>query len=205
MGEKIRQYPSSKLWMSEYCVLTGSEGKGGTGRDLSMNTALDIARIIHLDLTLTGVSAWQWSTAVSGVDFKDGLIYTDWKKAGDPESIYPARLLWALGNYSRFVRPGMRRVEMVVPGQEIDGLMGSAYKDDAKQQVVAVYINISKVQQSRQLVFKLGQRAWTFRSMTPYVTSDAPGCELKQIASATAGAQVDIPSRSVVTVVAQFT
>src|ERR1035441_8096513 len=34
-----------------------------------------------------GVTAWQWWTAVSGVDYKDGLIFTDWKKPGDPESI----------------------------------------------------------------------------------------------------------------------
>ena len=33
-----------------------------------------LARIIHLDLTLCGVSAWQWWTAVSPVDYKDGLI-----------------------------------------------------------------------------------------------------------------------------------
>ena len=48
-----------------------------------------------------GVTAWQWWTAVSGVDYKDGLIFTDWKKPGDPESIITAKLLWALGNYSR--------------------------------------------------------------------------------------------------------
>jgi hypothetical protein len=205
LGAKIRQYPGSKLWMSEYCVLTGSEGKGGDGRDLTMNTALDIARIIHLDLTLTGVSAWQWWTAVSGVDFKDGLIYTDWKKAGDPETIYPARLLWVLGNYSRFVRPGMRRVEMAVSNQAIDGLMGSAYKDEAKRQVVAVYVNMGTMRQSRQLDFKLGQRDWTSGSMTPYITSDTVGHELKQMPFIAPATQVDIPPRSVVSVVAQFT
>ncbi|HEX4808460.1 MAG TPA: glycoside hydrolase, partial [Bryobacteraceae bacterium] len=206
LGEKIRQYPGCKLWMSEYCVLTGSEGRGGRGRDLSMNTALDIARIIHLDLTLVGVSAWQWWTAVSGVSFKDGLIYTDWKKAGDPESIYPARLLWVLGNYSRFVRPGMRRVEMVIQNQAIDAIMGSAYKNDEKRQVVAVYVNMSTTPQSRQLDFKLGRRAWTVRSITPYITSDTPGYELKREAPFSPAVQVvNIPARSVVTLVAQFT
>jgi hypothetical protein len=204
LGEKIKQYPGCKLWMSEYCVLTGSEGKGGGGRDLTMNTALDIARIIHLDLTLAGVSAWQWWTAVSGVNFKDGLIYTDWKKAGDPESIYPARLLWVLGNYSRFIRPGMRRVEMSVQNQNIHAVMGSAFKNDAKRQVVTVYVNMSATQQSRQLGFNLGQRHWTVQSITPYVTSDTPGYELKQIADVTPGAQIEIPARSVVTLVAQF-
>ncbi len=83
LGQKMKQYPSWKLWETEYCVLVGSEGKGGNHRDLTMNTALDVARIIHLDLTLSGVSAWQWWTAVSPMDYKDRLIYTDWRKPGD--------------------------------------------------------------------------------------------------------------------------
>ncbi|MGH9584993.1 MAG: glycoside hydrolase, partial [Bryobacteraceae bacterium] len=65
LAEKFRQYPGCKLWMSESCILTGSDGKGGRSRDLTMHTALEVARIIHLDLTLVGVSAWQWWTAVS--------------------------------------------------------------------------------------------------------------------------------------------
>ena len=204
VGEKIKQYPGCKLWMSEYCILTGNEGKGGNGRDLTMNTALDVARIIHLDLTLAGVSAWQWWTAVSGVDFKDGLIYTDWKKTGDQETIYPAQLLWALGNYSRFVRPGMRRVEMAVDGQNINGLMGSAYKDDAKRQIVAVYVNMSTTAQSRQIDISLGQRRWTLQSITPYITSDIPGFELKQMPTRDRMEAVEVPPRSVVTLATQF-
>lgn len=204
LAEKMRQYPGCKLWMSEYCILTGSEGRGGAGRDLTMNTALDVARIIHLDLTVTGVSAWQWWTAVSGVNFKDGLIYTDWKKAGDPESIYPARLLWALGNYSRFVRPGMRRVEMRVQNQAIESIMGSAYKDITKRQVITVYVNMSRTQQSRRIVFQPDRHQWRLQSVTPYVTSDTPGYELKKLNAVSPGTQMDIPARSVVTLVAQF-
>jgi O-glycosyl hydrolase len=204
LGDKIRQYPGWKLWMSEYCVLTGSEGKGGNGRDLTMNTALDVARIIHLDLTLAGVSAWQWWTAVSGVDYKDGLIYTDWKKAGDPESVYPARLLWAVGNYSRFVRPGMRRVEMTVQHQDIHDLMASAYKDDKARRAVAVYINMSTKPQSRQIDFISGSRRWKLQSMTPYITSDKAGHELKQLPALRHAGTFEIPARSIVTLEAQF-
>ncbi len=204
LKEKISQYPGCNLWMSEYCILTGSEGKGGNGRDLTMNTALEVARIVHLDLTLVGVSAWQWWTAVSGVDFKDGLIYTDWKRPGDPETIYPARLLWALGNYSRFVRPGMRRVAMTVPGDDIRGVMASSYKDEKAERVVAVYINMSTVGQSRRISFKTGQRSWKLQSITPHITSDSPGHELKQLPAVDASGLVDLPARSVVTFVAQF-
>jgi O-glycosyl hydrolase len=204
LAEQSRLYPDCKLWMSEYCILTGSEGKGGNGRDLTMKTALDVARIIHLDLTRVGVSAWQWWTAVSGVDYKDGLIYTDWKKPGDEESIYPARLLWVLGNYSRFVRPGMRRVEMVVPNEKIDGLMASSYKSDENRRVATVYVNMGTTVQSRQLVFNQRGRPWTLRSLTPYITSDASGDELRAMPPVGFDGPIEIPARSVVTLVAQF-
>jgi hypothetical protein len=202
--KKFDQYPGWKPWMSEYCVMTGSEGKGGNGRDLTMNTALDVARIIHLDLTLVGVTAWQWWTAVSRVNYKDGLIFTDWKKPGDAESIIASRLLWAIGNYSRFVRPGMRRVELAGTGQDIGGLMGSAYKDEKARRVVAVYINMGTAPRTVQLDFGLGQRGWRLKSITPYVTSDREGDELKAYPAVAAGAPVEIPARSVVTLAAQF-
>jgi hypothetical protein len=202
--KKFDQYPGWKPWMSEYCVMTGSEGKGGGGRDLTMNTALDVARIIHLDLTLVGVTAWQWWTAVSPVSYKDGLIFTDWKKPGDAESIITSRLLWALGNYSRFVRPGMRRVELTGTGHDIRELMGSAYKDEKARRVVAVYINMGTGPQTVQLDFGLGKRGWRLKSITPYVTSDREGDELKAYPAVVAGTPIEIPARSVVTLAAQF-
>ena len=116
LAEAMRKLPGWKLWQTEYCILVGSEGKGGGGRDLGINTALDVARIIHLDLAVAGASAWQWWTSFSPENYKDGLIHTDWKKPGDKENVLPAKLLWALGHYSRFVRPGMRRVELAGRG-----------------------------------------------------------------------------------------
>lgn len=202
--EKFDQYPGWKPWMSEYCVMTGSEGKGGGGRDLAMNTALDVARIIHLDLTLVGVTAWQWWTAVSGVNYKDGLIFTDWKKSGDAESIIPARLLWAMGNYSRFVRPGMRRVGLEGTEHDIRGLMGSAYKDEKARRAVAVYVNMGADPRTVQLDFELGSRRWRLQSVTPYITSDREGDELKAYPAVAPGNPIEVPARSVTTLVAQF-
>lgn len=39
------------------------------------------------------------------------MIYTDFRSEGDPESIIETKRLWALGNYSRFLRPGAIRVD----------------------------------------------------------------------------------------------
>ncbi len=204
LGEKMKQYPSWKLWQTEYCVLVGSDGKGGDHRDLTMKTALDVARIIHLDLTLCGVSAWQWWTAVSPVDYKDGLIYTDWQKPGDPETIYPARLLWVLGNYSRFVRPGMQRVEVEGANHDVRGLMASAFKDDRSRRVVTVYINMEDMARQVTLSFTSAMAERKPRWMTPYITSDRAGDELKEHARLGPDATLRIPPKSVVTLVAEF-
>jgi hypothetical protein len=201
---KFDQYPGWRPWMSEYCVMDGAEGKGGSHRDFTMDTALDVARIIHLDLTVVGVTAWQWWTAVSPADYKDGLIYTNWKKPGDEESILPSRLLWALGNFSRFVRPGMTRLELKGPQHDVQGLMGSAYLDEAGESVVAVYLNMTQQPQNIWMDFQAGARKWQVRSLTPFVTSDRAGDELKAYPAVEPGKSITIPPRSVVTVAAGF-
>ena len=133
--------------MSEYCILQrNGEIRGGGRRDLGMNTALYVARIIHHDLTLTHARSWQWWTAITQVDFKDGLVYLDdgsegstGRMGGHVESLMhdgvvrESKLLWTLGNYSRFVRPGMVRVKCDVEPEQspVDGLLASAYQGPA--------------------------------------------------------------------------
>jgi len=148
-----------------------------------MKSALDVARIIHLDLTLCGVSAWHWWTAVSPVDYKDGLIYTDWQKPGDPESIYPARVLWALGSYSRFVRPGMQRVEVRGANHDIRGLMASAFKDDRSRRVVMVYINMGDAPRPVTLTFTTASGQRRPASVTPSIHYVRSGGRLAKAAS----------------------
>lgn len=197
LAEARKRFPGLKLWQTEYCVMTGPEGKGGNGRDLTMNTALDVARVIHLDLTLAGVSAWHWWTAASPVNYKDGLLYTNWRKPGDEESILPARTLWALGNYSRFVRPGMVRVALSGARHDIQGLLASAYFDPNARTLAAIYLNLST--EPRPIRLNIHGSRWRPASITPYITSDTPGDELRPAPPAAAGAPVEIPPRSVVT------
>ncbi len=196
LGERMTRFPGWKIWQTEYCILVGSEGKGGSGRDLTMNTALDVARIIHLDLTLVGVSAWQWWTAFSPEDYKDGLIYTNWKKPGDDETIYPAKLLWVMGNYSRFVRPGMTRVELTGGAHDVQGLMGSAYKGGKR--VIVVYVNMGHSPRTVELTAG-GRR---LGPMTPFVTSEQPGDDLKRYPDVST--TVTLRARSVTTLTAEY-
>lgn len=141
IAEKLAKYPALEYWMSEYCILENNEEIKGKGRDLGMQTALYVARVIHADLTIAGASAWHWWLAMSPYDFKDGLIYVD--KNTDDGAIYDSKLLWTLGNYSRFIRPGAKRVRAEYKGADAqdrlkDGLLVSAYKNPDKGLVVVI-------------------------------------------------------------------
>lgn len=203
------RFPGASLWQSEYCILTGSDGKGGGGRDLSMKTALDVARVMHYDLTLLDVSAWQWWLALSRWDYKDGLVYTDYEKPGDKPSVIPSKLLWSFGNFSRFVRPGMRRVELAGDGHDKDGLFGSAWIDERNGAVVLVYINEGTLAEDIEVAFtgSANPQAPHMTGLAPFVTSDRPGDDLKEYAFAPLDASgklaYSIPARSVVTLVAR--
>ena len=206
LRKKQDQYPGWKFWMSEWCCTApvGADGAPRRGRDLTMNTALAVARVMHLDLTINNVSAWQWWLGATNVNTNDGLVYTDFQKPGDPETVYSSRLLWMIGNYSRFIRPGMRRIELSGVEDDIQGLMRSAYKDEAGRKIVAVYVNMANEPQRVGLNFVLGKRSWKLQSLTPYITSDREGDELKAYPPLPAGQAFEIPARSVMTIVAQF-
>jgi O-glycosyl hydrolase len=89
LAQAMQDHPGWKIWQTEYCVME-------RGRDLTMDTALRVARVIDCDLTLANASAWQWWLAVANEDFKSGLIYTDYQKPGDSENILGSKTFWVL-------------------------------------------------------------------------------------------------------------
>lgn len=136
-----------KFWQTEICIMSNdTEIGGGQGYDFTMKTALYVARVIHHDLTYADAESWSWWRACGG-NYRDGLIrvYEREQRARD------SKLLWTLGNYSRFIRPGAVRYEVTSPKQEDPyGLMVSAYKNkDGKW--VCVAINYADEPQNIQL------------------------------------------------------
>ena len=197
--------PDLGYWMSEYCILQeNDELGGGGGRDLGMNTALYVARIIHHDMVLTNAKSWQWWTAITQVDFKDGLVYLDdgsegetGKMGGHVESLQydgevrESKLLWVLGNYSRFVRPGMIRIKCELSEEQSpeNGVLVSAYKDPVKGTLVYVFVNLSE--QTVNVDTGGGDKART------YTTDEQQSMGFSsQLLN-----NISLPSRSVVTVI----
>jgi hypothetical protein len=192
LRKKLDQHPQWNAAQTEYCVMEG-------GRDLTMKTALRAMRIVHADLTIVNVTAWSWWTAVSNVNFKDGLIFTDYQKPGDAENIIPSKLLWAYGNFTRFVRPGMRRVELAAneTPHDLNGLMGSAFEDPTTGKFAVVYINTSE----KAAAVKLSIAHRPDRRWIAFITSDNPADNLRECPVANAGDPIMIPAKSVVTLI----
>lgn len=145
------------FWQTEYCILLYEDKTQGNGRDLGIESALYVARVIHHDLTLANASSWQWWLGVSPSDYKDGLVYvTDlYGQMGElPSTIHDglileSKMLWGLGNFSRFIRPGSIRIsasikELNDPLVSASNLMISAYKNVQNKEVVLVIINMAE-------------------------------------------------------------
>ncbi|WP_281232933.1 glycoside hydrolase [Flavobacterium gelatinilyticum] len=212
---RIQSTGGVSLWSSEYCVLESPgtaelPGGAGAGRDLGMSLALWTARIISTDISIGGVTSWQWWTAISRGDYKDGLIHVDdgaSNGAGNADYckndgyIRDSKTLWALGNFSFFVKPGMVRV--MIP--ELDNaaaatdVMLTAYKDTASKKLVIVAVNISK--SAKKYKLNLSGGAVADNKLTPYITSDK--LSLKK-GTAVDASNFEIPARSVVTYVGNY-
>ncbi|MEJ6980598.1 glycoside hydrolase family 30 protein [Pedobacter sp. P351] len=164
VAAKISSVSGLGFWQSEYCILGDNENEmKGEGRDLSIAPALYLARVIHNDLVNASASAWQWWLALSPYDYKDGLIYIDKNKTDGAH--YPSKMLWALGNYSRFITPGSVRLDVVSNGGEPEVLASSYKTNDNK--LVTVVINSTPQAVELSLALNNGK----LKDLTTYITS----------------------------------
>lgn len=191
-----------EFWMTELCIMGNDEEIRGGGFDFSMEVALYVARVMHYDLTVANARSWQWWRAAGG-NYKDGLLrmYVKGERSGgrgrnravvQENMVRDSKLLWTIGNFSRFVRPGAVRLEM--EGEMAhDGLMLSAYRNtDGTTAIVA--INYSKQDMTVALDKKGSKKA------TAYRTSDVEGEDLKNVGEVNLK-KASLPARSVTTFV----
>ena len=212
---RIQSIGGLSLWSSEYCVLESPgtaelPGGAGAGRDLGIQLALWTARIVSTDIAVGGVTSWQWWTAISRGDYKDGLIHVDdgaSNGAGNADYckndgyIRDSKTLWALGNFSFFVKPGMVRVQIpsVDNATSVNDVMVTAYKDAATKKLVVVAVNVSKSAKAYKL--NLSGGALVDNKFTPYTTSETLSLKKGTAVDAT---NFEIPAKSVVTYVGTY-
>lgn len=196
------------FWQTETCIMGNDEEiGGGHGFDRSMKTALYVARIIHHDIVYAGARSWQWWRAIGG-NYKDGLI----REYTEPDlrdgRVEDSKLMWVLGNYSRFIRPGAVRMSIhatdkkgkIVQEGDTDqtGLMCSAYRNTNGQWVMVV---INYADRKQEFTFNVNDSK--VKSWQGYRTSDRTGEDLLPINKLRKKQLAVIPARSVVTFVSE--
>ncbi|GAA4306976.1 glycoside hydrolase [Aestuariibaculum suncheonense] len=195
LSDKLDQ-TGLEYWMTEYCILEdNSEIKGG-GRDLGIDAALYVAKVIHSDLVFANASAWHWWLAISPYDYKDGLIYIDKNTYGG--RFYESKMLWALGHYSRFIKPGMKRVasrrmDGVSQAETISEVLHSVYQSD--DELVIVFVN----QLHKDKTVKLSGLPKDYIISGVYLTNNEAHFNLKKMNTSRIIENIPLPKRSLVT------
>jgi O-glycosyl hydrolase len=122
-----KNYPELPIEMTEWTEME-------QGRDIRMDSALMLANTIYQDLTIGRVISWQYWIAVSKYNFHDGLLYV----ALNDHEITETKRLWAMGNFSRFVRPGYQLIGIE---SSLPALKTTAFQSADASKFVIVFIN----------------------------------------------------------------
>lgn len=144
---------SLRVWQTEWSMLDACPSElGGNYDNISeFDIALYMSKIIHNDLTVAGCTSWSYWTAMSVERWsqKNRFELIKTTPAGGnydndftaPGNVTATANLWVLGNYSLFVRPGYRRIDL--RASESKDFFGSAYVSPDGNTIVAVYTNTS--------------------------------------------------------------
>lgn len=128
--------------------------------DSSMTDAIVWVRRIHNFLTLAEVNAWHyWWLFCPG-------SYCSNNQALTGPYFSPTKRMYILGNYSKFVRPGFRRIGVTSTGS----LLVSAYKDPAGETVAIVAVNPSR---AGAITANFTLSGFGLNSVTPWITSNS--------------------------------
>lgn len=204
---------SLQLWETEFGVLGDICGSlNGYPRNTNIDYGLYVAGVIHNDLAVAGVTSWQWWLGINPYNYSDGLVYINTPTgAMDPTGsktdglVSDSKQLWCLGNFSRFVRPGMVRVDAVLNNQTdpvyaAGDIMVSAYKDAVAKTLVIVLVNDRTSSSVISLGGLGGSATLTGSAVTAYVTSSS-----KSLRKSTMSANnIQLDARSVTTLVANY-
>jgi glucuronoarabinoxylan endo-1,4-beta-xylanase len=168
--------PSGTTWNENWDDSSGYDG-------------FAIADAIHTALTTGRVNAYvYWYGASTGAT--RGFIQLD----GDTYRV--SKRLWAMANYSRFVRPGATRINAWTAGST---LRLSAFRN-TDGTVVVVALNTAR--SADQMSFALPNTGISTGSATPYVTNGSSSVAAQSPISVAGGAfAATVPARSLVSYV----
>jgi glucuronoarabinoxylan endo-1,4-beta-xylanase len=155
------------FWQTEISWEAQNGGGSTDTPDPGMKTALWMTKMMHEHLTKLWMNAWSYWNLIAVAD-----NYADDAQRKNPALIQDGvkfKRAFAMGNFSKFVRPGFIRVE-ATPAPATD-LYFSAYKSPTGHKVSVVAINDGS-SAATQTVKLTGTLAGAVIGVTPYVTSD---------------------------------
>lgn len=149
LKEEMNRYKLT-YHQSEWCMLPnlqlpmdGFTSDWSAGDNSGMQPALLMGRLIHADLVYADAESWGYwvGMSIGGRHALTSLYPTDGDilKGGLVRS---NKTLWALGNYSFFIRPGYVRVDLE-GADDLDTLVSSAFLSPDKSRLVVVHVNSS--------------------------------------------------------------
>ena len=139
------------LWETEI-----SGAPDGHNFDGSIQDGVKWAIKIHQFLTVANVNAWHWWTLMTDEDDNGGLT--------DKQGL-PAKRMYVIGQWSKFIRPGWHRIGATSAGP----VQLSAFKDTGGRSFAIVVINASPYSKAQ----KFSLQGFSADSITPWVTSES--------------------------------
>jgi glucuronoarabinoxylan endo-1,4-beta-xylanase len=145
-------YPGTALWETEVSALKGSYS--------SMYNGVYWAGRIHAFMTVAQANAWHHWWLISGNTTPNQGLYS--------QATSPTKRLYAIGNFSRFVRPDFFRIGVVTNSGTA---VVSAYKDPASGAFAIVAINNSATTPINLTLNLTNLAGGTVTSVVPWITS----------------------------------
>lgn len=167
----------------------------GSAEDPEMDSALRTARMIHEHLTIANVNAWHYWWLVPNIypdapETTGGLVNQDYALT---------RRAYALGQFSKFVRPGFRRVDTTDTRRS--GTFASAYVDGDSDRVTIVVVNEKRESVERTLELRGGRLG----ELATWLTSEDAALEESEPVRAEGNRlTLELEPRSIVTLVGQL-
>jgi len=217
LNTRISQLASGyQYWQTEYSLLgTGYQWGHPADRQLTpMECGISLARIIHNDLAVGNATGWQWWSTFeleknTGAEDRFALIPVAVNSTQTDGVFRTTKLLYTLGNYSRFIRPGMKRVQISrsdnkTDTQAVSSQMISAYMNEESSEFVIVAVNASLNECGIKLKINNLSEELIPEGFVPYVTTNNPEDNLKKYPNVYLNENFILPPTSIVTFVSKM-
>lgn len=192
-----------EIYQTEYCLLSNDY-------DNYLSNAIFLAKMIHAEMAIANASIYDYWTAIERERWSqknrfflirlqpNGGDYADLSAGG---TITADKSLWALGNFSYFIRPGYQRIS-TNNTENLSGLMSSAYLAPDQTEIVVVHVNWGEAATEIEHLFYALPEGKKIKQITPYVTNATNN--LQQKPAIHNGDTYTISAKSVTTMVVEL-